>query len=659
MRTLVALAGRPNTGKTTLFNALTGLRQRVANFAGCTVEKAVGVLEAEETRLELVDLPGTLAILPATEDERVALRFLSETASSASPLRVLCLAEASNLPNDLALALSLKDCGYPTSLVVNMIDEATKNGIRIDRRRLEEESGMPVFLTCARSGQGLKELEDFLLGSEGASGEAIDLRTAPSKTLREIHSSAQRRALALADRAMRGPEGRLLTTISKSVALDRWLFHPLAGPLVLAVVLFALFEALFALGGPMGEQIASGLSWLSAALRPALPAGFLRSLLLDGAMAGISAVASFVPQIALLFLLIGLLEQSGYLPRAGAMVDRALRPFGLDGKVFIPLLSSFACAIPGVMATRTIQDSRRRIATILLCPLMTCSARIPVYTLIISAFVPGSLRVLGFNAQGLVMAGMYLFGVLAALALALALKATALFEAQPSPVTILPPYRFPKLQELARYVWLRCWHFLSKAGKVIFALSLLLWALASFPKNREGRAPLEAEIAVLSRQAPSPERERRVRELEGLIGALDMESSLLGRLGRAVEPVFSPIGYDWKLSIAVLSSIAAREVFVGTLGSLFALSGEAEPSEGLLEALRRARAPDGSPRYTLATAVSLLLFFALALQCLSTLAIVRRETGGWGWPAAQFAAFFAAAYLLSWTGYRLTNLLMG
>ncbi|MDE2238288.1 MAG: ferrous iron transporter B, partial [Elusimicrobia bacterium] len=306
----------------------------------------------------------------------------------------------------------------------------------------------------------------------------------------------------------------------------------------------------------------------------------------------------------------------GYLPRAGAMVDRALRPFGLDGKVFIPFLSSFACAIPGVMAARTIPNEKRRLTAVLLCPLMTCSARLPVYALIIAAFVSPAFRPLGLDGRAVVMGGLYVFGVLTALLIALALRWTSLYEAQPMPVTVLPPYRLPKPSELARYVWTRCWHFISRAGRVIFMLSLLLWALGSFPRAPKGSAP-----------------------------SVQIEQSLLGRAGRLVEPVFRPIGYDWKISVGVLSSLAAREVFVGTMGSLTAMSGRAATTEELARTLQR--------DYGLPTAVSLLLFFAVALQCVSTIAIVRRETGGWKWPAIQFSALFVIAYALSFAAVHL------
>lgn len=629
MTPTIALAGRPNTGKTTLFNALTGMRQRVANFSGTTVESAVGLIQIEEVETEIIDLPGTSSLLPATNDEFVAFDYLAAMAAEGKDFQVLCVAEASNLLNDMTLAICLAECGYKVSLVVNMIDEAVLNGIRIDHLKLEEDLGMRVVLASGRTGQGLKQISQIMgqLPPQPPPAKALNVRKTPRHELKAIHESAMRRSSHAARRAVARSEMGTLPTIAKTIALDRRLFHPVAGPLILAFTLFAVFESLFTWSAPIRDAMAYGLAWVSGAVRPVIPSELLSSLVCDGIIAGFAAVVLFLPQIAILFALIGFLEASGYLPRAGVMVDRALRPFGLDGKVFIPFLSSFACAIPGVMATRTIPNEKRRLTAVLLSPLMTCSARIPVYTLIIGAFVPSTFRVLGFNGQGVVLAAMYVFGIATALALALALKMTPLYEKHPSPLTVLPPYRFPKPRELFRYVWIRCWHFVSKAGKIIFLVSLLLWALGSFPRT-----------------SSSP--------------ALQMENSFLGRLGKTIEPIFRPLGYDWKISVGVLSSLAAREVFVGTLGTIFALSAESEGPDGLIRALRAAKTPEGAPRYTLATAVSLLIFFALAMQCISTISVVRRETGGWKWPAIQFSVFFTIAYSLAWLGYRLTGVLI-
>ena len=656
MKRVIALAGRPNTGKTTLFNALTGMRQKVANFAGCTVEKAVGEVTVAGEDVEIVDLPGTHSLLPDTEDEKVAFRFLSECADEGADLLILCVGEASNLSNCLALTAGLKAAGYPVALVVNMIDEARLNGVAVHAERLSDSLGAPVVAVSARHGEGLDDVLALMRPRPLRADltEALDFRAASPRRLREL----QEGALAAAERASAAgvtlPAGSRLPTIARSIRIDRVLLHPVAGPLILAATMFLLFQALFAWAKPVMDLLSSSLAAFSDLLRARLPAGVISSLLCDGAIPGVSAVVVFVPQIAILFALIGTLEHSGYLPRAGAMVDRALRPFGLDGKVFIPFLSGFACAIPGIMAARTIASEKRRLVAILLTPLMTCSARLPVYTLIITAFVPDSFRPWGFNGRGVVMAGMYVFGVAVALLLALALKWTNLYEAHPSPVTVLPPYRVPRVKELARYVWARCWHFVGRAGYVIFLVSIVLWAMAMFPRNAKV-APLEAAAAAASAEAPSPERDARLSVLQRQAAAARIEGSLLGMTGRAVEPVFRPLGWDWRVSVAVMSSLAAREVFVGTLGTIYAMGREAGSSEGLVRALREAKKDDGSPRYSVATAAGLLIFFALALQCVSTIAIVRRETGGWKWPAIQFAGFFVLAYTLSFAAVRLLS----
>ncbi len=629
---IVALAGRPNTGKTTLFNALTGMRQKVANFAGCTVEKAVGQVTVEREDFEVIDLPGTHSLLPETSDEKVAFNFLTDCINEGSDLLVLCVAEASNIENDLALAAGLKAAGYPIAVVVNMIDEARLNDVVVDPHALSEVLGAPVVLASARLGEGLGQITALLTAgtADGKLVKALDFRLASPARLRELQALSVLTAARAYAKAVRVPPRVLLPTLARSISVDRVVFHPLAGPLILTVTMFLLFQALFTGAKPLMDFLNSAFAAFSDILRARLPAGSLSDFICDGALPGLAAVVVFVPQIAILFTLIGILEHSGYLPRAGAMLDRALRPFGLDGKVFIPFLSGFACAIPGIMATRTISSEKRRIVAILLTPLMTCSARLPVYALIITAFVPETFRPLGLDGRGVVMAGMYAFGIVAALLLALALKWTRLYESAPPPITVLPPYRLPRLRELGRYVWSRCWHFISRAGQVILMVSVVLWALASYP-----RPPSDLGHPT------SP--------------AVRIEGSMLGMAGRAIEPLFRPLGWDWRVSVAVLSSLAAREVFVGTLGTLYAMDGSQRSPRGLERELHDAKKADGTPRYTLATAVGLLIFFAIALQCLSTVAIVRRETGSSAWPTAQFAFLFVLAYTLSFAAVRLLS----
>ncbi len=660
MKTVVAIAGRPNTGKTTLFNSLTGLSQRVANFAGCTVDSAVGNLSGGDEFLEIVDLPGTYSLRPISQDEKIAFQFLEESSRDAN-LRgrffVLCVVEASNLAKDLALVEALKVRGYSVGVVINMMDEARHNGIKIDVAGLSEELGLPVFPAAARYGDGILEIRSFIASLTEKSDLSLKVGN-PFSSIDEEENSSRVRVDAALAKTVSLPGGEILSTVERSIKIDRKLFHPVWGPLILAATLFLVFESLFALGRPLSDALASFFSVGTEWLRTGIPGSFLSSLVCDGILAGISAVATFIPQIAILFTLIGFLEQSGYLPRAGAMLDRAFRPFGLDGKVFVPFLSSFACAIPGVMAARTIADEKKRLAAIFLCPLMTCSARIPIYTLIIAAFVPASLKLFGLSAQALVMAGLYAFGIVAALLFALVLKLGRAEDHFTVPLTVLPPYRFPHLREMAIYVWVRSSHFLLKAGRIIFTISIILWALASFPKNPQS-APIKAEIASMrSSRVLSKASKAKLADLQFQEQSLNLESSLLSHIGKFIEPVFRPIGYDWRVSVAVIASLSAREVFVGTLGTLFSVSGETEPSQGLIYGLRHARNAAGGPAYSLATAVSLLIFFAIALQCLSTFIVVWRETGGWKWPLIQFSSFFVAAYSLSWMGFHLTSYLM-
>jgi ferrous iron transport protein B len=536
-----------------------------------------------------------------------------------------------------------------------MIDESRLNGIKVDEAELSGRMGMPVAAVSARTGEGLERLDSLLSSRSPLRAdltECVDFRRAPKKRLHALQDEAVETARRASAASVTWPHRAVLPTLARSIRIDRVLMHPALGPLILGATMFLLFQALFAGAKPVMDALSGALGACADALRAVLPAGALSSLLCDGAIPGVSAVVVFVPQIAILFTMIGFLEQSGYLPRAGAMVDRALRPFGLDGRVFIPFLSSFACAIPGIMATRTIPNEKRRVVTILLAPLMTCSARIPVYTLLITAFVPASFRPWGFNGQGVVMAAMYLFGIFMALSLALVLKFTSLHELHPSPAVILPPYRVPSASELARYVWARCWHFLSRAGQVIFLLSLVLWALAAFPRDAARLDPIENELVAV--RSVTPVDAARESALAGQLAAARIEGSVLGRTGRLIEPVFRPLGWDWRVSVASLSALAAREVFVGTLGTIYALGGESHASEGLIKALREARRADGTSRYGVATAASLLVFFAIALQCVSTIATVRRETGSWKIPALQFSFLFGLAYALSFAAYRLT-----
>ena len=645
---IVALAGRPNTGKTSLFNALTGRTQRIANFAGTTVEKAVGELTGVSgDAIEIVDLPGIITPLPTTEDQKVSLDFIDAQVRKNRAFAMFWVAEASNLDHDLAMALFFHRLGYPVVLVLNMMDEAEKNGLSIDLDALSKKTGLLVLATSVWTDKGLGILREAMM-AEVKREHPMPRRVLDTVSPADIFSLQYETACAAREitRAVSASASTesVLATVRQAMAIDRWLLHPIAGPIFFAAMMLFLFNSIFSWAAPITDRLSGGMDWLGTWVTASVPWPALASLLADGVIAGLGAVIVFVPQIAILFLLIGVLEKSGYLPRAAALMDRLMRPFGLDGKVFVPLLSSFACAIPGIMATRTLESQKRRLSTILLAPLMTCSARLPVYTLLISAFVPVDWRIAGFSGQGMVMAAMYFLAVVLAMLVALVLKHTALYVRGGTPLMILPPFRVPRSKELLQFTWQRCAAFIKRAGKVIFVVSVILWFLAAYPKS-DGSVGHDMPGAMATQTvAESADDDAAARQIE---------ASYLGRLGKTIAPVFAPLGYDWKLSVAILSAFAAREVFVGTLGTIYALGSTDETSQSLVVHLQTALGRDGQPLYTLATAVSLLLFFAIALQCISTIAITYRETGGWKWPAIQATYLWVMAYAVAFLGYRL------
>ncbi len=597
----LVLAGNPNSGKTALFNLLTGSRQKVANYAGVTVERKEGALTTPAGRaVQVLDLPGLYSLDPQSPDEQVTADLLQgRLPGEPAPDLVVAVLDSTDLRRHLRLALALRRSGLPLLLALNMSDLARRQGVQVDTAALSALLGLPVVETVAVRRDGARALLarlDQPLPAPVSGGPAeAELLTA---------------ALALlgdgADVGGRTPSDRI----------DQVVLHPLVGPLLLGLILFLVFQAVFAWATPVMAGIEALVAAIGAGVQALLPAGILRSLLVDGIIAGTGGVLVFLPQILILFAFILVLEDSGYLPRAAFLLDRLMGGVGLSGRAFIPLLSSFACAIPGIMATRTIPDPRDRLVTILVAPLMTCSARLPVYTLLIGAFIPAHTVGGIFQLQGLVLFALYLAGMVAALLVAWVLKHLGR-RVGPQPLLMeLPSYHWPHLRSLAFGLWQRAGIFLSRVGGILLALSVLLWFLSSFP-------------------APPP----------GAMGA-PIEYSWAGRLGALLAVVFAPIGFNWQISIALVPGLAAREVAVSALGTVYALSATGNDSSAALVPLIAAS-------WSLPTALSLLAWYVFAPQCLSTLVVVKRETNGWRWPLVMTGYLFALAYLASFITYRL------
>jgi ferrous iron transport protein B len=606
----IALVGPPNSGKTTLFNRLTGLRQRVGNFPGVTVEQHLGYVRAEGgKKIALIDLPGVHSLVPRSEDARVTVEVLhGRMTGTPRPDGVLLVLDATNLRRHLALAAQVVALGLPTLVVLNLADCLHSQGGHVDPLALARELGTPVVLASASEGQGLTTITRFLGSTLQAPAPAAlpvlqDVPACQAWARRVSESAGYRRPLPA----------------TWTRRLDAVFLHRIWGPVGFLVTMVAVFQSIFLIGQPLSDGLQHGLHKLGIVLAALLPAGAARSILMDGAWNGTAAVLVFLPQIMLLFLVIGILEDSGYLTRAAVIADRTMAKVGLNGKAFIPLLSAYACAVPAVMATRTIGNKRDRLATVLVAPFMTCSARLPVYTMIIAAFVPNR-RLLGplFGARAAAMLSLYVLGFVLAVITARALKSSILKSSDTHFVLELPPYRWPTPWSLAMRVLDRSKVFVVRAGTVILLVSLALAILTHFPRQRDG--------------------------------SVSIQNSVVGRLGHAIEPVVSPLGLDWRVGVGLVTSIAARETIIGTLGTLYGVDPDARDLQ-LQQALRRELSP--------ASAVALLIFFALAMQCVSTIAVVRRETNSWKWPALQFVYMGAVAYVAAYLGHLAAVHLLG
>ena len=725
----VVLTGNPNSGKTTVFNALTGLRARVGNYAGVTVERKEGRFQFNPSDLPLtvLDLPGTYSLSPQSLDEQIARDVLfHRLADVPAPAVVVVVVDASNLERNLYFATQVLELGYPTIIALNMVDVAESIGQRIDPEQLAAELGVPVAPMVASKGEGLQPLRDKIL--EAARGKikrpgprlfcdlpvayAAEVGTMAALLARadggppallqaeallalsddrffaaasDRYSADVRQGTASARARLEGAgidwrgaaiearyarigviQQRVATvaaTPSETVSdkIDSVVTHKFWGMLIFVGVMAVMFLSIFTFAQWPMDLLSGLFNSVGALVAKAMPPGEFESLLEIGVVRGVGAVVAFLPQICLLFLFIGLLEDTGYMARAAFLMDRLMSKVGLHGKSFIPMLSSFACAIPGIMATRTIESPKDRLVTILVAPLMSCSARLPVYTLLIGACITG-----GVLMQSLTMLSMYLLGIVVALGMAWLFKKTLLKGETPMLVMELPPYRRPVLKVVLRHMWDRSKLFLQRAGTVILGINILLWFLTSYPKHPEIAQRFETQRAALvksfSNVPRTPEQTNALAQLDADEAAANVHQSYAGYAGRMLEPVIAPLGFDWKMGIGILSSFAAREVFVSTMSIVYSQAHHADEDEKVLNRklqtiLQAQKSASGAPIYTPLRAVTLMVFYVLALQCVSTVAVVRRETNSWKWPIFQWVYMGALAWILAFITYQGGRLL--
>jgi len=701
----VAVVGNPNAGKSSVFNRLTGLRQHTANYPGVTVERRVGRGTFGKATLDLIDLPGTYSLSPTSADEKIAVDVLfGRVVGTARPDAILAVIDSTRLYQGLYLLQQLVELGRPMIVALTMIDAVERAGIKIDFEALQDAlGGVPVYPVVATSGRGFVALNEAL-GKVRALAPPRDVAHWPDLSAAadwlverwradgsDLHRVEVERLLIDAGEGARmlapnirsdlvaardrlfGSEPPLAVEARHRYAWVRATLARVESPgsgvvtqaaklvdginrpwpaTVLFVVLMALvFQAVFAWATPLMELIDAGVSGVGAMIGAALPEGVLKSFVVDGAIAGVGSVIVFLPQILILFLFIILMEDTGYLARAAFLVDRAMRSVGLSGQSVIPLLSSFACAVPAIMATRVIPNRRDRIATILAAPFMTCSARLPVYALLIAAFVP--TRDVGiFNLQGIVLFGLYAIGIVGGVATALLLRSSVLRGENPTFILALPEFRLPNVRTVAMKLLDRVRVFLRRAGTVIFAVAVVVWVLAYFPRSSAVEEARVAGTAVASVGLTGAALETRLAEIDNQAAADHLAQSFLGRAGQLVEPVFRPLGWDWRISAAVIAGFPAREVVVAVLGTIYAVGGEAD-DETLAGQLTAARRADGSPVFTLPMVLGLLLFYAWCLQCAATLAVIRRETNSWRWPIFAWSYMTALGYGGAFLVYQL------
>jgi ferrous iron transport protein B len=688
----IALVGNPNSGKSSLFNALTGLNQKVGNFPGVTVDKKTGLCKITETLTgQIIDLPGTYSLYPKSADEQVTYEVLLNKDSPDKPHLIIVIADAANLRRNLLFCSQIMDLKIPVLIALTMNDIARRKGITIDRDGLERMMGIPVIPINPRTNKGIVQLkkaiadihdqrltsqrEDFIpvesltgtwisevkalcglessytalhvacnyleLGFLNAAqriqlAALLDMNHFQKAKVQAEEIMERYKRIALIMQQCVVEESPLKKTI-RSERIDNWLLHPLWGNIILLVVLFLLFQSIFWLAEYPMTWVEQGFSFISDNLNDILPDNFVKDLLINGILAGISGIAIFIPQIMILFGFITILEDTGYMARISFLTDRLMRSVGLNGRSVMPLISGMACAVPAIMAARTIQNRKERIITIMVTPLMSCSARLPVYTILIGLVVPSkSLWI--FNLQGVVLMGLYLLGFFMALIVARVMNFLIKLKEKTFFLMELPVYRAPRWKNVGITMIEKAKIFVTDAGKVIMIISIALWVLASF--GPPARMDAVREKFALEKQN-SPESASRIdRELR----TAKLENSFAGIMGHAIEPAIRPLGYDWKIGIALITSFAAREVFVGTMATLYSVGDEEDTDRTLREKMREAKDRNGRPVYTLATGLSLLIFYVFAMQCMSTLAVVKRETRNWKYPLIQFLYMFGLAY---------------
>lgn len=653
----ISLVGNPNSGKTSLFNQLTGLNQKIGNFPGVTVDKKSGKLKRSESAISILDLPGIYSLYPKTQDEKVVYDLLRNQQHSDYPDRIVVVVDASNLERNLLLFTQVMDLGVPVTMALNMTDVADKKGLVIDIEKLSEVlGGVDILPIIARTGKGVSELIDHLkenkpsqtrepfLGGEFDKGQFLIDDPEVRKQRVENRYKKIRQVLSFVVKERPLPKSLL----KRHRTADKILTHPFFGYVIFLVVLFVIFQAIYAWAEWPMDLIDSLFISASKWAKDTMPAGVLTNLLAEGIIPGLGGVVIFIPQITLLFGFIFILEETGYMSRVVFILDRFMRPFGLNGRSVVPLISGVACAIPAIMATRTIDNWKERLITIMVTPLMSCSARLPVYTLLIALVVPDTMVGGVINLKGLVLLGLYLIGVVAALLAALAFKLFVKTRQKSFLVMELPLYKMPRWNNLVVTLWEKVRLFVFDAGKVIFSISIILWVLASYgPGDR-----IEQAVSEI----PEPATESQVEAYEKEVSSVSLANSYIGILGHAIEPAIKPLGYNWQIGIALITSFAAREVFVGSMATIYSVGEDFDTEETLLDRMRNEKIRGtNEPVYTFATGLSLMIFYAFAMQCMSTLAIVLRETKHWKYPLIQLVYMTALAYVAAWITYQLMS----